>query len=647
MDVGLESQQQEQSVSKEEQRTKRKHEETEDETENFDYVDKIIHEDYNQSFKQNKIKHPFPYISGYKNEWWCELQHRPKLNEYFEKGSKLYQEAGERGANRDLHCYLKFPHRRYLTFVGLIDVDETFFSKLPSTRLFRLLPEDFLHYFIPLQSFDHIVKNFDDLKRQIDEDSIARNVYTSDDVKVEIGEFTLESNIVKIIKEFYRYWKPYIAIDKDTELPTPLTLATLYADVQPPYECFHLQDWRGFDLEVPSERLTLVSETLSAKGSGGRQYVVFSPRCLAERIVSNFQRGQPDTFCELFREEYEVTCVPFDLDVTGPIARGCWNDVQQENEYVSECVDELRRRLNEQLQMFLQDDFDIGRWPLRIFRRRARYPDKLSLHLYQVLPSNISFKNIDHVRMLANRMIEEMKNRFRSFSSAGTLLGHWEYVVDGKKYESKAEEHHVFFHGPDGERLSRSKHVKPKFVSYIDSKIYRVNGSLRLPGCSKSKNMDDVLVSANKDIVVEDDIEGSLVHFPHRLGNDNVVGGRRKYPQHLQPFRGKRVLIEYEAAERIRRSYDKIDVNDDHVQQLRQAIEKAYETTVTKVKRIESELFFDTKLKKCPFAGSDHQHANQYFVYRGRKFPTLLRKCWHSACETRYEVTTVSCLAKS
>jgi len=298
------------------------------------------------------------------------------------------------------------------------------------------------------------------------------------------------------------------------------------------------------------------------------------------------------------------------------------------------------------LRTFLQDDFDIRGWPMRIFRRRVRNPDKLSIHLYQILPINVSFKSIEHVRVLVNRMIEEMRDRFRLFSSAGTFLGHWECVVGDVRYETKAEEHHAFFRRPDGKRLSRSIRPKSTFVSYIDSQIYKVNGSLRLPGCSKSKNMDDVLVGAKDDDVDETDIIGSLAHFPHRC-NDNVIGALRRYPQSCQAFRQKRVRIEYTEGDRMTGGCEKLDVNDDDVQRLREFIETEMDTKVTKCKRMESSLFFDTTLTYCPFAKRDHRNAKQYFVYRGRESSTLLNKCWHSQCQGQYGINTVPCLTKS
>ncbi len=610
-----------------------------------EYIDKTLKENYDPRYKQSIVKHPFPYVSGYKNEWWCELEYRPKLSQYYKHMSTLHQETGKRGPKRDLYCYVKFPHMRYLQFIGFMAMDEKMFSMFGDNRIYTLLPEDFKYYFVPLPDFSDIVENFDDVERvKAVNGTVRRNIYTDDEkFRAEIREFTYGSDIDKMTDEFYTYWKTCTFIDKNVDLPTPLTLASLYADVKPPYECSNLFEWRGFKLEEPSKSLPIVSEILKTSESQGRQFVVISPKSLAERIVSMLREGKPASFSELFREEYEVTCIPFDLDVTGPIARRCWNDRKEENDYIDKWVKELRFRLNWELREFLQDDFDIGRWPMGIFRRRIQQPDKLSFHLYQMMPSNVSFKSIEHVRVLVNKMIEEMKDRYILVCpNSGTFLGHWECVVDGATYETKPDVmHHGKFYGPDGKELTRHERLKAKFVPYIDSQIYKVNGSLRLPGCSKSTNVDDVMVRADDDAEVdESDIVNSLVHLPHRC-KDNVIGALRRFPQHCIPSQQKQVRIEYPEAERSSGSFESpLELNNGDVQRLREFIEKEYETTVTKCKRMECALFFDTTLTFCPFANKDHENAKQYFIYRGRESSTLLRKCWHSQCQGKYKIKT-------
>ena len=617
-----------------------------------EYIARTLEANYDPRYKQSIVKHPFPYVSGYKNEWWCELQHRPKLSEYFDRGAKLYQESGKRGSKRNLYCYVKFPHMRDLQCIGFMVMDDRMFSKVPTRdcRITHLLPEDFQLYFLPLPDFRGIVDEFDDLDRAApDLAANSLNLYTDEEeFRAEIRAFTYERKIRETTEDFYRYWKPFILVDNGTELPTPLMLATLYANVDPPYECLYLHDWRGFQVEQPSRKLPIVSEILGSGESRGRQFVVTSPRSIAEQIVSKFKEGQPASFSEVFREEYEVTCLPFDLDVTGPIADLCYNDRSQEGEYLDGCVRELCSRLNLQLRLFLQDDFDIRSWTMHSFRRRVRSRNKLSFHLYQILPRNVSFKSIDHVRTLVNRMIEEMKDRSLLFSHAGTLLGHWECEVGGENYATLAEEHHSFFHGPDGKRLNRSPRLNSRFVSYIDSQIYQVNRSLRLPGCSKSKNMEDVMVRVSDDDVDEIDVVSSLAHFSHRC-NENVIGVLRSYPKSEQSFRQRQVRIKYSVGERKmhERVSETLAVSDDDVRQLRDFIEKKYETTVTKCKRLDCALCFDTTLSYCPFAKRVHQNAKQYFVFRGRESSTLLNKCWHSHCQGQYMITTVPCLAKS
>ena len=146
-----------------------------------------------------------------------------------------------------------------------------------------------------------------------DLESDRPRVYMNDDTKVKINQFTIESGIQSLIYKYYTIWKPFIVIDKSS-LPSPLSLATRYADRKPPQKCYHLHDWRGFSLDTPSKNMIVVSESIGKGKNGARQFVVFSPKGLSNRIASSLERGHPETFSEIFRADYRVTCIPFDLD---------------------------------------------------------------------------------------------------------------------------------------------------------------------------------------------------------------------------------------------------------------------------------------------------------------------------------------------
>ena len=187
-------------------------------------------------------------------KWWCELEYSDNFCEYLKYGSKVYRELGKRSLNSHLNCYVKNYTESRLEFVGHMNVDSTLFSKIPANKLQRLLPGDFQHHFVPTGSFagveNHIVKNDEiENKRKTEETDDLKHdhprVYMNDDTKVEIKRFTIESRIQTLIYKFYTIWKPFIVIDKSS-LPSPLSLATLYADIKTPQKCYHLHDWRGF-----------------------------------------------------------------------------------------------------------------------------------------------------------------------------------------------------------------------------------------------------------------------------------------------------------------------------------------------------------------------------------------------------------------
>ena len=182
-------------------------------------------------------------------------------------------------------------------------------------------------------------------------------------------------------------------------------------------------------------------------------------------------------------------------------------------------------------------------------------------------------------------------------------------------------------------KLSYFDPSRMKFVSYIDKQIYKVNGSLRLPGCSKTKIMTDVLVKVSDGVVVDDDIIDSLVHFPHRC----------------EPFGNKKSTNPMPSKKNYHRectNSNQVEMSADEVQQIRQFIQFEFNTSVTKWKRSKSGYFFDTLQSHCPFAGKSHRRAKQYYLYVSND-STLIRKCWHSHCQGRSQVITTSCSTTS
>ena len=572
-------------------------------------------------------------------KWWCELEYFDNFCEYLKYGSKVYRELGKRSLNSNLNCYVKNHSESRFEFVGHMNVDSTLFSKIPANKLQRLLPGDFQHHFVPTESFagvkSHIVMQDDEIGKKHtaetdDLESDRPRVYMNDDTKVEIKQFTIESGIQSLIYKYYTIWKPFIVIDKSS-LPSPLSLATRYADRKPPQKCYHLHDWRGFSLDTPSKNMIVVSESIGKGKNGARQFVVFSPKGLSNRIASSLERGHPETFCEIFRADYRVTCIPFDLDVIGHTATLCWNSNRDKNnEWIYKCVEELRVRLNDHLREFLSSDFDIRNWPVGIFRRQTASPDKLSIHVYQQLPVNVCIEGIEHLKVLVNRLINKIQKS--RLASPGTFLGHWECLDNGTKYQTRMTDNHVTLRNQNDEKLCCFDPSRMKFVSYIDTQIYKVNGSLRLPGCSKTNITTDVLVKVSDGAVFEDNIVDSLVHFPHRC----------------EPFGNKTVRIRclHKSFYREGTNLHQDEMSADEVQQIRQFIQLEFDTSVTKWKRCKSGYFFDTLQSHCPFAGKIHRKAKQYYLYVSNS-STLIRKCWHSHCQGRSQVITTACSTTS
>lgn len=548
----------------------------------------------------------------------CEIEYAASLSHYYKEGCKVLSDNSEKYLRAKLKCYVKDPKRDTISCIGHFNVDEVLLNKLPDT-LQRFLPIDFRDHFVPSASFEvfNIEQNVDDERHF----SKMRNVYSSDNYDEEITAFTFDSKIKKEIAFFYFTLNSLIAMTKDT-LPSPLTMCIRYADVLPPPECNRLKDWRGFCcMNKPTRKLVVVSEACTFEQNGPRQYLLFTPKRLSECIVSNFKRAQRNTYCEIFRNDYDVTCIPFDIDVTGMNATRNINDATKLNNFVTRCVDELRDRLNKQLRRYLNGKFDVRKWPMGIYRGRSNKANKLSLHLYQRLPGNISIRGIDHVKILATRMNREIKRSKQTFSTSGTLLGHWEYTDRDKIYESQIADNHATLRDINDDVLLKFDPSKLRFIPYIDTKIYRVNGSLRLPGCCKSKSRTNVIVKINDEDIHERDIIDSLVHYSHSS----------------EYFEKETIRIECYDDKLCIGSSRHIFVKDVDVERIRRFIENDLKIAVTRCKQTTSGIFFDTELTRCPFAEKDHGNARQFFAYSSST-RVLVQKCWHSNCQGKTKV---------
>lgn len=586
-------------------------------------------------------------------EWLCEVEYASLLSEYYEYGSKILSESGTRCPLSKLICCTRHTGSNNLELIGYFSIDSTFLNKLPVV-LRRLLPEDFQDRFVP-NAFSDSETYFNDLcdREFIDETAVTKelkwfldktknvddtdqprvslsiNVYSSDNFDEEIKDFTLDSRIQTKIKKFCLNWNSVHAMKSD-RLPSPLSICTRYADSQPPLEFSQVKDWKAFGLKNPSKRLVVVSEALCFEDSGPKQFLLFSPKRLAESIVFNFQREHPRTFCEIFRAGYDVTCIPFDLDITGINATRILGDKEKVNVFVKRCVDELRLRLNDQLRHYVNDKFDVTKWPVGIFQGHSSKANKISLHVYQRLPWNVSISGIDHVKILVTRMVQEIKKSRHTSSQNGTLLGHWEYVSGNQIYESQMEDNHATFREINNKLLLNYDESDVRFVSYIDTKIYKVNGSLRLPGCSKSKANRNILVKCSGEDIHESDIKDSLVHYPHSsisFGTEiiNIVCFDENRNGNLSRH---------------------VFVKDEDVQRISCFIEDNLKTVVTKCKQTPTGVFFDTQQTWCPLAKKDHRGAKQFYAYSSTT-RTLVRKCWHSNCQGKATPIYDHCLTTS
>jgi len=351
-------------------------------------------------------------------------------------------------------------------------------------------------------------------------------------------------------------------------VPGWLDLCQHYAQKKPPPGSSNVGDWLCFGIPLPQHHLIVVSSRLCI-ASTARQYTLFSPNMLETDVL-----GNNVDYSEVFLKNVPVTCIPIDIDA----------------EYTSEnmkVIDALLKYLRFYIQLEMRQLtrgalIDLNEWPMYVYKSNTK--SKLSLHLYQHLPRNVTFVNIEEVgRFLANvksRMTFNPKTR-------------------GKE-------------------------------CWIDDSVCASNRSLRLPLCSKMesgvlcKKLEhyDTLGKQHCPLPL---VTVALVHYPHNVPTADIPTLNLCYPGKVRSHWG----ISCQPNERI-------------TSRIKTFIEINLGIRVTRENSRTKYSYFDTSESFCPFVARRHRHSKQYFVWNWDTHK-LTRHCWSFKCkETKSEnfVTT-------
>lgn len=558
---------------------------------------------------------------------YCELEYFPLLKQYKTHGCRILDEMGSRRVGAKIICCVKFPNQKETVNLGYISVDVALAEKLPVEHLSRLLAEDFSSFVYTYAGNEE--EMIEDLLRRgvNNESAIANDVAIAfprnqprrfkvcaydTEGQIRLRRFCYENDPISAVKSYYELWNPFLKafVSDNVVPPSLLSFTKRYADRQSPPMSANIDDWRAFELQPPERNLIVVSEVIGSC----RQFVAYSPKRLASDIVQCLQESY--TFCEVFRESLDITCLPFDLDIDGAVWRQYGGD--DEEVYIDRVVQELRLRMTTALRSCMnenRDNFSLMEWPVRVFRGDS--DKKMSLHVYQTLPNNITVRNIDEVGSIVSGMLENVR---RSRGMESTLLGVWR----SGDFESRPEDGHRRFYEPAGNAISGKTPELNDFVSFVDVGIYRTNRSLRLPGCAKSRQgrVMTAWLDGTMRRVTENDVIGALAHYPHETPSYGCV---------------RQILRSNENKRTVSISAEFHHIAPIMLNALKKFIENELDVRITRRKITISGAFFDTDEKRCVFTKRSHGAAKQYFYFQPVK-NVLLRKCWHGACQSKFIV---------
>ncbi len=525
--------------------------------------------------------------------WQCEVSFYPNYSLYEKEGCRVLEERG-RATDFQLACYVRHPNASpsQRTLLGHFQTTPEFVSLLPAdTPLQRLLPEDFTNFF-----------------RFAGKSPVYRAAAPSTSHAYDASEtqeclFGYDAESLKNIRRFYVHWNPFVAANLKA-VPSPLELCLRYAGGNPPPRFDDTSDWRGLGLTppIPREVVTVVSENASSRIQGPKRFVAVSAAHLSRRIVDRMEGDCPATFSEIFRANLHVTCVPFDLDITGQQ----WCDHCHPERLIDRCVDELLGRVESQFRRFLETAEVGGK--LHVYRGNCK-SDKFSLHLYLRLPPNWRFESIDHVAYFVRDLVGQIERERIRAGRSSTLLGHWEGNGVDDAYQTSYADEHAY---PAGQEKPRGPRARLRFVSYLDAAIYRNNGSLRLPGCvSRAGDPVNLALKHRDDSrkICPQDILDALAHFPPRPDSFRLIRCAPLGPPKELPLEQGE---DWEFLQGLVRA------------QINRGL-------VTRRKVTRYAVFWDTDEFFCPRVKRRHSKAKQYFVF-DRLRRTLKRRCWSAKC---------------
>ena len=464
--------------------------------------------------------------------------------------------------------------------------------------------------------------------------SLAFNTYVPVECcdEVQIDAFQCTGNVAK---RKARYTK-LCNVSQSDRLPKQLELARHYALMEPPPGSTNIGDWLCFGLKEPDNVLIITSSIFPSRSvnSTARHYTLFTPSGLSSVVHSD--SDHKSEYSEVFASNLYVTCIPIDIDADIRIEGG--------DGLIESILKYMREFMQDEMRQLTCGTFtNLDDWPMYVYKSDTN--EKLSLHMYQHLPCNVVFENINEVK----HFVDNVKKRAASHPVARNILQVEYTQYKGEKY-IKNYVTGQFECRDDATKTLKQEQLAESNVlcqEFIDSAICAPNKSLRLPFCYKRTSSNGTAhkklrplttVCNNPQNVSREErnsVISALVHYPHNTGTLGVSGVKNL------------ILLRYTSRQQQQqpqqqRSYVYSDITcvsesekESLIQQIITFLRRELVVVInnwTPHFKFGRYLYFNTDEKFCPRVGYTHKQALQYFKWdhHTRK---LSRGCWASKCK--------------